>query len=110
MSGFSFGPDGTSKCESCGEEFNSFTSYDIAGKFCNKCNDAKLNPKQDLEQDSKQESEKESEQDSEQDEEQESEKESEKEPEKEPEKDMFGFPVKGTKKGKDKGMFGFGGM
>ena len=48
MSGFSFGPDGTSKCESCGEEFNSFTSYDIAGKFCNKCNDAKLNPKQEL--------------------------------------------------------------
>ena len=90
MTEFSFGPDGTSKCVNCGEKFNTFTSYDFSGKLCNKCNDSKQDIKQ------------ESEQESEQDEEQESEK--------EPEKDMFGFPVKATKKGKDKGMFGFGGM
>ena len=115
MTGFSFGPDGTSKCEECGEEFNSFTSYDFAGKLCNKCNDKKQNPKQDSnkgmfgfggEQDPKQESEQDPKQEPEQDEEQESEQDEEKEPE----KDMFGFSVKATKKGKHKGMFGFGGM
>ena len=94
--GLGFGPSGISECEDCGEEFNSITSYDFSGKLCNKCSDAKRHKKD------KKDSEKESEQDEEQDEEQESEK--------EPEKDMFGFPVGGSKKGKDKGMFGFGGM
>ena len=92
--GLGFGPSGISECEDCGEEFNSITSYDFSGKLCNKCSDAKRDKKD------KKESEKESEQDSEQDEEQDEEQESEKEPE----KDMFGFPVKATKKGKDKGI------
>ena len=86
--GLGFGPSGISECEDCGEEFNSITSYDFSGKLCNKCSDAKRDKKD------KKDSEKESEQDEEQDEEQESEK--------EPEKDMFGFPVGGSKKGKDK--------
>jgi hypothetical protein len=94
MSDLSFGPDGTSKCESCGEMYNSITSYDFSGRLCNKCNDAKNDIKKELEP--------ETEQDTEQDEEQDEEK--------EPERDVFGFPVKATKKGKGKGMFGFGGM
>ena len=86
MTELGFGPSGKSKCDDCGEEFNSITSYDFSGKLCNKCSDAKKDTEQDEEQDEEQES------------------------EKEPEKDIFGFPVKATKKGKDKGMFGFGGM
>ena len=99
MTEYSFGPDGTSKCESCGETYNSITSYDFSGRLCNKCSDAKKDKKQDIEHE-----------DSSHEIIDDVEQESEKESEKEPEKDMFGFPVKTTKKGKDKDMFGFGGM
>ena len=87
MTEYSFGPDGTSKCESCGETYNSITSYDFSGRLCNKCSDAKKDKKQDIEhEDSSHEIIDDVEQES----------------EKEQEKDMIGFPFKTTKKVKTK--------